>query len=181
MIMKLVQIYSAIAIAALSVGAQAADGTITFNGKVTDKTCTISTPAGKDFTVTLPTVSKSTLANAGATAGRTPFSINLTKCDSGKVATYFEPGATVDFATGRLINQSTTDAATNVQLQLLGSNNQFLPIRGAGANGAQTNSQWVTVSADGNADLNYYAEYYATAASTAGNVTSNVQYTIIYQ
>ncbi len=49
-------------IAALSVvgiaNAQAADGTITINGLVTDKTCDIVTPAGKDFTVTLPTVSK---------------------------------------------------------------------------------------------------------------------------
>lgn len=56
-------------IAALSVvgiaNAQAADGTITINGLVTDKTCTINTPAGKDFTVTLPTVSRQTLANAG--------------------------------------------------------------------------------------------------------------------
>ncbi len=45
-------------IAALSVvgiaNAQAADGTITINGLVTDKTCDIVTPAaGKDFTVTL--------------------------------------------------------------------------------------------------------------------------------
>ncbi|RZV23844.1 hypothetical protein [Acinetobacter baumannii] len=60
-------------IAALSVvgiaNAQAADGTITINGLVTDKTCDIVTPAaGKDFTVTLPTVSKQTLAVAGDSA-----------------------------------------------------------------------------------------------------------------
>ncbi|MFH4337526.1 fimbrial protein, partial [Acinetobacter baumannii] len=92
-------------IAALSVvgiaNAQAADGTITINGLVTDKTCDIVTPAGKDFTVTLPTVSKQTLAVAGDVAGRTPFQINLANCSQGKVATYFEPGATVDFNTGR--------------------------------------------------------------------------------
>ncbi len=99
-----------------SFSAQAADGTITFNGKVTDQTCTISTPGGKDFTVTLPTVSASTLATQSATAGRTPFAINLTKCSKGQVATYFEPGATVDFNTGRLNNQAQTDAATNVQI-----------------------------------------------------------------
>ncbi|RLM11885.1 fimbrial protein [Gibbsiella quercinecans] len=165
-----------------SFSAQAADGTITFNGKVTDQTCTISTPGGKDFTVTLPTVSSSTLASQSATAGRTPFSINLTQCSKGQVATYFEPGATVDFNTGRLNNQAQTDAATNVQIQLLGSNNQFLPILAAGSNGAQANSQWVAVANDGDsADLNYYAEYYATGAAGAGDVTSNVQYTIIYQ
>jgi major type 1 subunit fimbrin (pilin) len=160
----------------------ATDGTITFNGKVTDQTCTISTPGGKDFTVTLPTVSASTLSAQSSTAGRTPFSINLTKCSKGQVATYFEPGSTVDFNTGRLVNQAQTNAATNVQIQLLGKNNQYIPILAAGANGAQNNSQWVAVTNDGDsADLNYYAEYYATNAVGAGDVTSSVQYTIIYQ
>ncbi|MOA49038.1 hypothetical protein D3C78_1718680 [compost metagenome] len=69
-----------------------------------------------------------------------------------------------------------------MQIQLLGSNNQFLPILAATNNGAQANSQWVTVANEGDsADLNYYAEYFATAAAGAGDVTSNVQYTIIYQ
>jgi len=160
--------------------ANAADGTITINGLVTDKTCEIITPQGKDFTVTLPTVSKQTLAKAGDVAGRTPFTINLGDCSEGKVATYFEPGATVDFATGRLNNQDAA-GAKNVQVQLLGSNNQFIPVLAAGANGAQTNSQWVDVTDGGSADLNYYAEYYATDASSAGKVSTSVQYTIIYQ
>ncbi|EXT38656.1 fimbrial family protein [Acinetobacter sp. 25977_6] len=171
-------------IAALSVvgiaNAQAADGTITINGLVTDKTCDIVTPAGKDFTVTLPTVSKQTLAAAGNVAGRTPFQIKLANCSEGKVATYFEPGATVDFNTGRLLNQDAT-GAKNVNVQLLGSNNQVIPVLAAGANGAQANSQWVDVAKAGSADLNYYAEYYATGASTAGKVNTSVQYTIIYQ
>lgn len=171
-------------IAALSVvgiaQAQAADGTITINGLVTDKTCDIITPAGKDFTVALPTVSKQTLANSGDVAGRTPFQINLANCSEGKVATYFEPGATVDFNTGRLLNQAAS-GAKNVDVQLLGSNNQVIPVLAAGSNGAQANSQWVDVVEGGAADLNYYAEYYATGASTAGKVSTSVQYTIIYQ
>jgi major type 1 subunit fimbrin (pilin) len=159
----------------------AADGTITINGLVTDKTCDIVTPKGKDFTVTLPTVSRQTLAQAGDVAGRTPFTINLANCSEGKVATFFEPGATVDFNTGRLINTVTSGGAGNVQVQLLGSNNQVIPVSFAGANGAQENSQWVDVADQGGADLNYYAEYYATDASTAGRVSTSVQYTIIYQ
>lgn len=176
-------ILSIAAAAALGSAAHAADGTITFNGKVTDKTCTITTPAGRDFTVTLPTVSQTTLADAGAVAGRTPFSINLEDCREGSVATYFEPGATVDFNTGRLVNQATADAAANVQIQLLGSNNQVIPVIAgdAGNDGAQTNSQWVDVAEGESAALNYYAEYYATAAAQAGDVTTSVQYTIIYK
>ena len=158
----------------------AADGTITINGQVTDKTCTVNAGTTKDFTVTLPTVSKSVLAAAGDTAGRTPFTINLTGCSEGsKVATYFEPGATVDFNTGRLKNASGT--AANVQVQLLGSNNTVIPVLAAGAGGVQTNSQLVDVSGAGSADLNYYAEYYATGASTPGSVATTVKYTIVYQ
>ena len=158
----------------------AADGTITINGQVTAKTCTVNAAKGKDFTVTLPTVSQSVLAAAGDTAGRTPFTINLTGCTaSSKVATYFEPGATVDFNTGRLNNASGT--ATNVQVQLLGSNNTAIAVLAAGAGGVQANSQLVDVSGTGSADLNYYAQYYATGASTPGNVATSVKYTIIYQ
>ena len=157
----------------------AADGTITINGQVTDKTCTVNAGTTKDFTVTLPTVSQSVLAVAGDTAGRTPFTINLTGCTAGsKVATYFEPGSTVDFSSGRLNNASGT--ATNVQVQLLGSNNTAIPVLAAGAGGVQTNSQLVAVT-DGAANLNYYAQYYATGASTPGSVATTVKYTIIYQ
>ncbi|GAA5127423.1 fimbrial protein [Alloalcanivorax gelatiniphagus] len=163
--------------------AMAADGTITFTGKIIDQTCNITTPGGADFTVTLPTVAAATLASAGDVAGRTPFSINLSDCAEGDVATYFEPGPSVDFETGRLVNQAAGNTvATNVQIQLLGENNQFVPILAAGGDGAQQNSQWVTVPAGGGgADLHYYAEYYATGQSGAGDVSSNVQYTIIYK
>lgn len=160
---------------AAPLAAHAADGTITFNGEVTAQTCTVATPAGADFTVTLPTVASSALSTAGETAGRTGFSIALANCPAGDVATYFEPGATVDNASGRLINQG---SANNVQVQLLGDNGQPIPVRASGT--AQPNSQWVTVAGDGSANLDYAAEYYATGASTAGDVTTSVNYTLIY-
>lgn len=155
----------------------AANGTITFTGSVTDKSCDITTAKGKDFTVALPPVSKTTLKANGDIAGRTQFVIQLANCTPAKVATYFEPGPTVDAATGRLNNQLTTNAAANVQIQLLGSNFGFIPV----ISGTQPNSQWVDVIQNGGALLNYYAEYYAIGASTAGQVSTSVQYTIIYQ
>ncbi|RTQ87500.1 MULTISPECIES: fimbrial protein [Stenotrophomonas] len=173
-------LFAVLMLAAAPMAANAADGTITFTGKVTDKTCTIATTGGKDFEVKLPTVSKSNLDATGAVAGRTPFSINLTQCAPGKVATYFEPGTTVDFSSGRLNIGGGANAATNVQVQLLGSNSQFLPIKAAGSGQAQENSQWADVGSDGSANLGYYAEYYATDAATAGDVNTSVKYTIVY-
>ncbi|MDS7928283.1 fimbrial protein [Acinetobacter sp. V102_4] len=179
--MKKLALITALSIVGIT-NAQAEDGTITINGSVTDATCKISTPAGTHFNVTLPTVSKQTLFNVGSTAGRTPFQINLENCSEGKVATYFEPGPTVDFNSGRLLNQNTA-GAQNVDIQLLGSNNQVIPVLAAAVaeGAAQTNSQWVDVVEGGSVDLNYYAEYYATGAATAGEVNTSVQYTIIYQ
>lgn len=178
--MRTMTILAALALVAAPFAAKATDGTITFTGEITDKTCTISTPQGKDFAVTLPTVSTSSLAASGQVAGRTPFSINLTQCQAGDVATYFEPGATVDVATGRLNNTAATNAATQVKLQLLGDTSLVIPVVAAGAGSSQTNSQRVTVAADGSANLNYFVEYYATGAATSGEVASSIKYTIIY-
>ncbi len=164
--------------------ASAADGTVTFNGKVTDKTCTISTPGGKDFSVNLPTVSLDAIEDDQG-AGRTPFSINLTNCSQANVATYFEPGPSVELGTGHLINLSegSANGASNVQLRLRGSNNEILRVLASGADQVQNNSQWVAVAADGTANLNYYVEYieaHTYVAATPGEVTGNVKYTIIY-
>jgi len=160
----------------------AADGTITFNGKVTDKTCSISGASkGKNIVVTLPTVSRGALASVGEVAGRTSFIINLSECSKGQIATYFEPGQGVDYSSGRLVNQAKANAAGNVQVQLLGSNGNLLPVKTGGENMAQENSQWATVADDGSASLVYSAEYYATGVATAGDVLASVKYTIIYK
>lgn len=171
---------SAIACAAMASSfAHAADGTITFNGSITAQTCTINGngTGAKDFTVTLPKVSASTLAGAGKTAGRTAFSIALSGCtpNSGNVHVYFEPGATTDGATGNLILNS--GGASNVQIGLL--NADFSPIK-AGFADASQNSKNVAI-ASGTATLPYYAEYVATGTATAGAANSSVMYTLSYE
>jgi major type 1 subunit fimbrin (pilin) len=163
-----------------SLGAHAADGTITFNGMVTAQTCTINGngSGSTDFSVTLPTVSASSLAAAGDTAGSTPFNIALTSCTpaSGNVHTYFEQGPTIDSTTGDLILAD--GGATNVQLHL--QNSDFSDISLNGADGAQ-NSLSVAIGTDGTAKLPYYVEYKATGAATAGAADSSVMYTLSYQ
>ncbi|ODV40929.1 fimbrial protein [Cupriavidus sp. UYMMa02A] len=157
----------------------AADGTITFNGTITAQTCTINGngTGSKDFTVTLPKVSASTLGTAGQTAGRTPFNISLSDCtpNAGAVKTYFEPGPTTDTATGRL--NLNAGGASNVQIGLL--NSDFTPIK-AGFDDASQGSKTAAINA-GSAVLPYYAEYVATGAATAGAANSSVMYTIVYQ
>lgn len=169
-------ILAASALALGSVAAHAADGTVTINGMVTDQTCKVSANS-KDITVTLPTVGVGSLATAGTTAGRTPFTINLENCKAGQVSAFFETGGNVDAASGRLNN---TGGASNVQVQLLSDSSVVIPVLANAAQAPVTTK--ATVAKDGDsAALNYYAEYYATGAATAGNVATSVQYTINYQ
>ena len=167
-----------------STGASAADGTITFTGAVTDTTCSIDAKtagAPADKNVTLPTVTSSTLASTGATAGSTA-ATDLTFALSGcstetKAVARFENGPTIDQSTGYLMNQAPA-GAQNVQVRLL--NASHLPINVVtGANNDMAGNGVAIVS--GAADLKYFAEYYATGAATAGPVNTSVQYTVDYQ
>lgn len=169
-------ILAASALALGSVAAHAADGTVTINGKVTDQTCKVSANS-KDITVTLPTVGVGSLATAGTTAGRTPFTINLENCKAGDVSAFFETGGNVDAASGRLNN---TGDASNVQVQLLSDSSVVIPVLANAAQAPVTTKATVAKDAD-SAALNYYAEYYATGAATAGDVATSVKYTINYQ
>lgn len=160
-------------IAALSSPASAADGTISISGTVNAATCTVN--GGGNVTVTLPTVSTTALTAAGVTAGATAFSIQLSGCTVGVARAYFEPGSTIDPASGRLNN---TGSATNVQVQLLNSNLSAINLAG-GSIATQGSNSIATVAGANN--LNYYARYYATDAVGAGGVATSVNYTIVYQ
>ncbi|AIY41647.1 Fimbrial protein precursor [Collimonas arenae] len=179
--MKKNLIVAAIAAASVFVAfapaAYAADGEISIEGNITSKTCTIN-GGNKNFTVTLPTVSAGTLAVAGTWAGRTPFTIKLTNCSptGGQVATYFEPGPTVNKDTGRL--RVDTGGATKVEIGLL--TDAFASIDAAAAVGSQK-SQVVSISTAGAAELNYYAQYESTGGTTEGRVRTRVNYTMMYQ
>ncbi|WP_199181049.1 fimbrial protein [Chromobacterium alticapitis] len=158
-----------------SSAAFAADGVINITGQINGSTCQVNGTANGTLAtvnVTLPTVSKSALATKGATAGTTPFVLNLTQCTGASAKTLFELGSTVDQTTGNLINQ-TTGGASNVQVGLL--NSSFQPINITN----NTNSQTVSIS-NNVATLNYYAQYVATGAATAGAVNTSVMFSMQY-
>ncbi|UNK06588.2 fimbrial protein [Psychrobacter raelei] len=165
-----------------SVAAHAADGTVTINGVVTDQTCKV-TSGSKDIRVTLPTVGVNSLATAGTTAGRTPFTINLENCKAGNVSVFFETGGNVDAATGNLNNA--TGTAKNVQVQLLSDKSIVIPVLANAAQSPVTTRAAVVGATEtgttGTAALNYYAQYLATGAATPGTVATSVQYTVNYQ
>jgi major type 1 subunit fimbrin (pilin) len=140
-------------------------------------TCLISGGGTNDFAVTLPSTQTTDLADAGETAGDTPFSIALTGCSpSVPVRAFFSSASSgIDGSTGRLIN---TGLATNVQVQLL--NSASAPIALNGANATAQGDTLKTTDASGAATLDYTARYYATGATGAGSVKSSVMYEVVY-
>lgn len=178
------KLLAALIVAGTAMGAQfahAADGTITFNGKITAQTCTINGngTGAHDFTVQLPAVSASTLSGVGKVAGQTPFNIALTNCTptTGNVHTFFEAGPTTDTTTGNLILDA--GGAQNVQIRLLNGGTASTPIK-AGFTDVAQGSNAVPLS-NGAATLWYYAQYYATGQATAGAANSSVMYSIAYE
>lgn len=174
----------------LVANANAVDGSVTFNGKVVNQTCTVTTDK-QNQTVELPTVQSSSLKTAGTTAGETPFTISLTGCNTKttskttKVKAFFLPNATyVDETTHNLINKATDTVANNVQIQLL---NKDLTVIKVGENVTDQNVKGTDINDAGKADgavtaeLKYFARYYATAQAGVGNVNSKVEYNIVYE
>ncbi len=180
---KTIVAFAAIGAAVAGQSVHAADGTINFTGRLIAQTCTIDvngTTTPTVATVTLPTVSTGRLASAGNVTGRTGFTIGLNECSgtATRAAAFFESGATVDPATGRLRTTSGTGHATNVQLQLVDASTGNA-IR-AGDVSQHAGNTKVDLD-DDKASLPYAVEYYATGATTAGTVASSVTYSINYE
>lgn len=169
--------------------AAAEDGTITFDGNISDATCVITggdaqgETASPDFTVHLPSISTTALAADGQRAGDTPFFIKLSgaNCQDGKIASVFfelAQSTQIDPVTGNLKNSvaTTSGGADKVQIGLLDANKAILNL-----NTANNNAITKTI-ANKMARFDYWAQYVATGgAATAGKVTTEVVYSIKYQ
>jgi major type 1 subunit fimbrin (pilin) len=160
-------------------------GTITFIGTISDNSCSVEGGAGTsggldDFSVTLDPVKAFSLAAAGATANSKAFNVIVGgpgqgTCQNGKIASmYFLPESPqVSAATGNLEN-TLPDEATNVEVQLLNSNQSPIDLRNQ-ESGVQT-----ATIANNTAELKYFAQYFATAAATPGLLETNVVYAVDY-
>jgi major type 1 subunit fimbrin (pilin) len=181
LIMKKTILVSALTLAlGVITNAQAAGGTITFNGLVDASTCTAAVDGGAaDATVVLPTVSTRDLATAGKTVGQTSFSIDLSECEGTlkTAAAYFEgTPSQVDLITGRLVN---TGTATNASLILTNGTTGSTIVVGSASQGNDTGA-FKDVST-GSVTLPHTVAYYAEGAVGAGTVTGQVNYTVIYK
>lgn len=156
------------------------DNTITFQGEVTAETCsvTINGNSAKPL-VLLPSVNASSLAAAGQTAGQATFDIGVSGCTGSadaatKVSSVFAGNSVA--TTGDLSNVATTDAATNVNIQILDTKATAIDFSSPfTADGDLTLAAGETA-----ATATYTAQYIATGKATAGAVESTMQYAVSY-
>ncbi|MGU3525044.1 fimbrial protein [Enterobacteriaceae bacterium C23F] len=178
--MKKLIVVSALALLCASQAYAYSDNTITFQGDVTSETCsvTINGNSAKPV-VLLPSVNASSLAASGQTAGQTTFDIGVTGCTGNssaetKVSTVFVGNSVA--TTGDLSNVATTDAATNVNIQILDTADTAIDF-----NSPFTADGDLTLAAgETSASATYTAQYVATGVATAGAVESTLQYAVSY-
>ncbi|NWA27286.1 type 1 fimbrial protein [Pseudomonas gingeri] len=185
--MKISQVSAAVSLALAALIALPAfaanDGIITFNGLVTDVTCTIEGEAPGGGTVVknidLGGVPASLLANAGDRRNLTGFTIRVgspgeTACTDGRTAMIaFDPSSpAIDVATGRLNIDSTADSASNVQVEV--TRRDGTPIH------VYTEKSEGVVIADNQALIPLAAQYYATGAAGEGEVNTRVGFMVEY-
>ncbi|MNG00710.1 Type-1 fimbrial protein, A chain precursor [compost metagenome] len=163
--------------AAIILPAQAADGTITFNGSITATTCTVTVNGvNASATVNLPAARLSDLGVSGNTAGATDFNVVLSNC-TGLPAT--GQGAAVHFESGSQVNTdgrlNPTRAGSGVELAIYPRNNATPLMLGQAPLTAIGNI------AGGAITLPYTVKYRSISTTpTAGAVSSSVTYSIVY-
>lgn len=156
-----------------------ADNTIKFQGEVADQTCDISINGNASTPlILLPTVTTTSLATSGATAGQTPFTIGLTGCTASTTATTaiktFFVGNNLT-ADGRMGN---TGTAGGVTLQLVDPASPTLPLDLTGQTGAPGLSLATNATST---SYDFAVEYYSEGTATPGSVLGSVQYSVSYQ
>ncbi|MBW1251457.1 fimbrial protein [Pantoea allii] len=157
----------------------ASQNTIRFQGEVNAQTCNVNiNDATGSPIILLPTVSTASLNAAKSTAGKTPFTINLTGCVAPAAGT--TQAININLAgnnissTGDLLN---TGTATNVALRLLDSSDKTINLSG----GTATVNGMSLASGSTSASQNFSVEYYSDSGSAgAGTVLSSVQYSVSY-
>jgi major type 1 subunit fimbrin (pilin) len=153
-------------VGAMSLSAQAADGTITITGVVTESTCAISpVTGGGDVNVDVGGHGVGSLKAPNSYTAEKALTFKIVgggTCEIGAASISFG-GVNVDATTGNLKNTIAT-GGSNVQAQLLNDEYEPIDLRSKVPVNIQT----------GDTDLKWHARLFAKEAATAGDFQSSV-------
>lgn len=156
-----------------SMGADAADATITITGKVTAAACTVNNSGS--YTVIMPEVTAATLNPAASFGTWKTFDVTLSNCPAGTssvTATFDGTADSVDSA--KYANTTGAGYATNVAVQVQNRS-------GTVADKGKSSTMTVNVDASKNATFDLQARPYSTAGgATVGNISTVVLMNFTY-
>ncbi|CAP40445.1 type-1 fimbrial protein [Bordetella petrii] len=149
---------------ALPMAAQAASGTVEFQGEIIQSTCDVTT-ATKDQTVVIGTYPTTLFKNVGDVSASKGFTIGLENCVPGDYTIRFDGQAPAGQPELLAVN-----VATGVGIEILDNNDKVFPL-----NQDITDPAIVSVAADGTATVNLKARYKSfeqTVGAGEANATS---------
>lgn len=160
----------------LSASALAADGTVNFNGEITDEVCTVAA-ASKDFSVDMGKIGTNSFNGSGSLSGAKQFHIILTDCP----ASVANNGVAIRFdgnqknGDNAILDLTSASTAQNVGIQLSDAQNQIVKLY-------ENSSKYAIQAGSVENKLGFTARYISTAATvSAGTANAVSQFTIDYQ
>ncbi|MEN0617367.1 fimbrial protein [Klebsiella indica] len=179
--MKKILLTSAfIALGLTSLSSLAKDGTVVFNGTITQSGCEVSNATDGTITVDMGNYSSSALATAGQTAGPKPFEIDLKECATGSVKVRFD-GTAVSGNANLLALTATgaeNDPASSVGIQVTDLSSGGVYTFGDSSNAVA----YQTLDDTGALNIKMAARYYAYADGTpSGAANATTDFSIEYQ
>lgn len=158
---------AALVMGSCTLAAQAADTTITINGKVTAAACTINNSG--TYTVTMPDVTAATLNPANSSGDWKTFDVTLSACPAGTTSVTAKFDGTADGVNAaHYANTTGAGYATNVAVQV---QNRSGTVADKGKNSTMT----VNVDGSRNVTFDLQARPFSTAGSaTVGNINTVV-------
>lgn len=174
-IMKTLKILTALLVVSVGDG-WAWDGERDFEGTVKEGSCEVSTNS-RDMLVILPTVATNLLRKAGDTAGDTPFSIRLVRCDASEFSKVQLSFKALSFMPGILENRATKNFAKNVKLKITKPDGSLVTL----SNGKDDLKAEGTGVGEVQPRFDYIVQYYAVGQASAGNVEASIQFEIHYR
>ncbi len=169
-----------VALGLASMQSFAKDGTVVFNGTITQSGCVISNASNGTITVDMGNYSSSALATTGQTAGPKPFEIDLTECATGAVKIRFD-GTAVSGNSNLLALTSTgsaNDPASSVGIQITDLTSGNIYTIGDTSSAVAFHD----VDSTGAMNIKMAARYYAFADGTpSGAANSTTDFSVEYQ
>ncbi|KNC95589.1 fimbrial protein [Trabulsiella odontotermitis] len=157
------------------VNANAADGTVIFNGEIIDQACTVDIGSNNTMTVDLGRVARTSFQNTGDESSSTKFTIRLINCPASVSAAQVKfDGANDPMNTDLLAITQTGMQANGVAIKLMTADKAQLGLN-------QVNSYAYPLSPTMDNNLDFYAAYKSTQASVvAGPANAVANFTINY-